>query len=72
MILRCAHCGLPFARIERGRVFVVSEHHGAHHTSSIALDELVKAGAGGPTPAVESKPYRIRFGPDAPGRPVSP
>ena len=61
MILRCACCGLPFARIDRGRVFVVSEHRGVHHTSSVALEELARALAGGAAPTVQSLPYRVRF-----------
>jgi hypothetical protein len=59
MILRCACCGLPFARVDRGRVFVVSMHHGAHHTSSISIEELARAAGGGAEPTVQSLPFRI-------------
>jgi len=59
MILRCACCGLPFARVERDRVFVVSMHHGLRHTSSITLDELRRVAAGGDEPRVESLPFEV-------------
>ena len=40
-VLRCACCGLPYARIVDGRLVVVSEHHGQKHANAIAIEELV-------------------------------
>jgi len=59
MILRCVCCGLPIARIDGTKLVIVSQHHRAHHTSTVDIGELHGAAQGGPKPAVESKPYRI-------------
>lgn len=45
--LRCADCGLPFARIEDGELVVESRHHGEKHVNRVAVAELVRLADGG-------------------------
>ena len=61
MILRCGCCGMPFARLEGGRLIVVSAHHGQSHTSSVAVAELALAGQTGAAVEVTSIPRRLRW-----------
>ena len=42
IILRCAICNLPWARIRNGVLIVESRHHGAVHMNVIAVSELEK------------------------------
>lgn len=42
IILRCAICRLPWAKIRNGVLIVESRHHGAVHVNVIALSELEK------------------------------
>lgn len=40
--LRCAECGLPWARIQNGALLVMSHHSGHKHTNAIALADLLQ------------------------------
>jgi hypothetical protein len=40
--LRCAACGLPFARLQNGVVVVQSKHHGQKHVNGVAVARLVE------------------------------
>jgi hypothetical protein len=40
VILRCAVCNLPWAKIRNGVLIVESRHHGAVHVNVIALEVL--------------------------------
>lgn len=42
VILRCAVCNLPWAKIRNGVLIVESRHHGAVHQNVIALDVLAR------------------------------
>lgn len=42
VILRCAVCNLPWAKIRNGVLIVESRHHGAVHVNVIAVDEVVR------------------------------
>lgn len=45
VILRCACCGLPFARLWNGYIEIESKHHGDVHVNRLsvaALAELAK------------------------------
>jgi hypothetical protein len=41
-VLRCACCGLPYARLVDGKVVIVSRHHGEAHANAVSLAELEK------------------------------
>lgn len=40
VVLRCAVCNLPWAKIRNGVLIVESRHHGAVHVNVIAVNEL--------------------------------
>lgn len=40
-VLRCAHCDLPWGRIQGGVLIIKSRHMGDEHTNVIAIDELM-------------------------------
>ena len=40
--LRCAQCGLPFARLQGGTLIIESKHRGRVHVNVIAVSELAK------------------------------
>jgi hypothetical protein len=40
--LRCAACGLPWARLQNGVLMVQSKHHGEKHVNGIAVTRLVE------------------------------
>jgi hypothetical protein len=40
VVLKCAACGLPFARVQNGALVIESRHHGDKHYNVIALDML--------------------------------
>ena len=42
IVLRCACCGLPYARVQDGCLVVESRHHGDKHTNAIALAEVAR------------------------------
>jgi hypothetical protein len=42
IVLRCAVCNLPWAKIRNGVLIVESRHHGAIHVNVIAVDEVVR------------------------------
>lgn len=42
IVLRCAICHLPWAKIRNGVLIVESRHHGAVHVNVIAVDELAR------------------------------
>lgn len=44
LVLRCACCGLPWARVQGGALVVVSRHHGEQHVNVVALTELRRMG----------------------------
>lgn len=40
--LRCAQCGLPYARIQGKTLIIESKHRGKVHVNVIAISELVR------------------------------
>lgn len=40
IVLRCACCGLPWAKVCNGVLIVESRHHGGVHVNVIAVNEL--------------------------------
>ena len=42
VVLRCAICNLPWAKIRNGVLIVESRHHGAVHVNVIAVDALAQ------------------------------
>jgi len=42
IVLRCAICNLPWAKIRNGVLIVESRHHGAVHVNVIAVDEVAQ------------------------------
>lgn len=42
LVLRCACCGLPYARVQGGCLVVESRHHGEKHTNAISLEEVAR------------------------------
>lgn len=42
IVLRCAICNLPWAKIRNGVLIVESRHHGAVHVNVVAVDEVVR------------------------------
>lgn len=40
--LRCAQCGLPFARIQNGVLVVESRHHGQVHVNVLSLANILE------------------------------
>jgi hypothetical protein len=42
LVLRCAICRLPFAKLRNGVLIVESRHHGAVHVNVIAVHELAR------------------------------
>jgi hypothetical protein len=40
VVLRCAYCGLPWAKVQNGVLIVESHHHSDKHVNVIPLDEL--------------------------------
>lgn len=42
VVLRCAICNLPWAKIRNGVLIVESRHHGAVHVNVVAVSELEK------------------------------
>lgn len=47
VILRCACCGLPFAKLRDGYIEIESKHHGGAHVNRLSvatLAELSKTG----------------------------
>jgi len=42
IVLQCASCVLPWARIENDVLIVESRHHGAIHVNVIPIQELVR------------------------------
>lgn len=47
-VLRCAICGLPWAKIRDGVLIVESRHHGEIHVNVIAVNELERRVASPP------------------------
>jgi hypothetical protein len=45
-VLRCAICGLPYARIVNGTLVIESRHHGETHTNVIAVSEVTRIAQG--------------------------
>ncbi len=42
VVLRCACCGLPYARVQNGCLVVESRHHGEKHTNAISLADVAR------------------------------
>ena len=40
VVLRCAYCGLPWAKVQNGVLIVESHHHSDKHVNVIPLDDL--------------------------------
>ena len=49
IILRCACCGLPFARLEGDKLVIESRHKGEVHVNEISVRALRALGGGGET-----------------------
>ena len=43
LVLLCAACGLPWARVLDGKLVVTSRHHGSRHANGVDLDDLQRA-----------------------------
>lgn len=43
VVLRCAYCGLPWAKVQNGVLIVESHHHSDKHVNVIPLADLVRA-----------------------------
>lgn len=48
-VLRCEHCGLPWARVQNGCIIVVSTHRGEKHVNAISIAKLLEMVESGDT-----------------------
>ncbi len=42
VVLRCCHCGLPWAKVQAGVLIIESKHHGDKHVNVIPLADLLR------------------------------